>query len=175
MEPQSNTSQNSKNQVPKFVPPPKKYSLELLVGLFAIIGLGSFAYLAINIAQLRMTDAGYYKILAKFTSISGLKPGAPVEIAGVAIGEVSRIDLDPATSTEAILTLNIKEGIKLRDDDVAAIRTKGIIGDRYIKIVPGGSDIEIKNGEKLSDTESAVEFEEIIGKLIHRFENSGTE
>lgn len=172
MEPQSNTNNN---QVPKFVPPPKKYSLELLVGLFAIIGLGSFAYLAINIAQLRMTDAGYYKVLAKFTSISGLKPGAPVEIAGVAIGEVARIDLDPATTTEAILTLNIKDGIKLRDDDVAAIRTKGIIGDRYIKIVPGGSDIAIKNGEKLSDTESAVEFEEIIGKLIHRFENSGAE
>ena len=159
--------QTEQKQPTQFIPPQKRYTIELLVGIFAILGVGSFAYLAINIAQLRLSDSGYYKIQAKFGSISGLKPGAPVEIAGVAIGEVGKIELDPATSTEAILTLNILDGIKLLDDDVAAIRTKGIIGDRYVKISRGGSEISIPPGGRLSETESVVDIEDIIGKIVH--------
>ena len=152
----------------EFVPPRKSFTVEFWVGVFALCGVGCFAYLALNIANIRLSNTGYYDITAEFDSVSGLKVGAPVEIAGVEIGEVSNISLD---STSALITLQIEDGVKLRDDDIAAIRTKGIIGDRYIKIVPGGSQIILGQGKKLADTESAVEFEEIIGKLIHKFES----
>ena len=153
---------------PEFIPPKRSFTTEFWVGVFALIGVGCFAYLAINIASIRLSDAGYYEVQAEFDSVSGLKAGAPVEIAGVEIGEVGKIDL---SGTSALITLRIEDGVKLRDDDIAAVRTKGIIGDRYIKIVPGGSEKIINAGEKVSDTESAVEFEEVIGKLIHRFES----
>ncbi len=152
----------------EFVPPKRSFSVEFWVGVFALFGCGCFAYLAINIANMRLSNKGFYDVRAEFGSVSGLKVGAPVEIAGVEVGEVSAIDLD---QTSALITLQIRENVKLRDDDIAAIRTKGIIGDRYIKIVPGGSETFVAKGAKLTDTESAVEFEEIIGKLIHRFES----
>jgi len=153
---------------PEFIPPKRSFTTEFWVGVFALIGVGCFAYLAINIASIRLSDSGYYEVQAEFDSVSGLKAGAPVEIAGVEIGEVGKIDL---SGTSALITLRIEDGVKLRDDDIAAVRTKGIIGDRYIKIVPGGSEKIINAGEKVADTESAVEFEEVIGKLIHRFES----
>ncbi len=153
---------------PEFVPPKHSFTTEFWVGVFALIGVACFAYLAINIASIRLSDAGFYDVQAQFVSVSGLKVGAPVEIAGVEVGEVGAIDL---RETEALITLRIQDDVKLRDDDIAAIRTKGIIGDRYIKIVPGGSEKILKAGDSVSDTESAVEFEEVIGKLIHRFES----
>lgn len=151
-----------------FVPPPKNFTVEFWVGLFAIAGVFCFAYLAINIARIRLSNAGYYVVTAEFRSVSGLKLGAPVEIAGVEIGQVTDISLK---GTDAVVSLRIHDEVKLRDDDVAAIRTKGIIGDRYIKLVPGGSSSTVAPGSQLGDTESAVEFEEIIGKLIHRMES----
>ena len=150
-----------------FVPPKRSFTVEFWVGVFMIFGVGCFAYLAINIANIRLSDSGFYNVTAEFDSVSGLKVGAPVEIAGVEVGAVNAISLD---STSALITLRISDDVKLRDDDIAAIRTKGIIGDRYIKLVPGGSTTIVNKGGKISDTESAVEFEEIIGKLIHRFE-----
>ena len=152
---------------PKFVPPQKTFNVEFFVGIFVVIGLLSFAYLAVNIANIRLSDAGYYEIQARFDNISGLKVGAPVEIAGVQIGEISAIALQ---DTEAQVTMRIEDQIKLRSDDSAAVRTKGIIGDRYIKIIPGSAVENLSNHSKLVETESAVEFEEIIGKLIHRVE-----
>jgi len=153
---------------PDFVPPKKSFTTEFWVGVFALIGVLCFAYLAINIANIRLSNSGFYDVKAEFDSVSGLKVGAPVEIAGVEVGEVSDIAL---AATSALITLRIKDGVQLRDDDIAAVRTKGIIGDRYIKIVPGGSANFVPKGSKISDTESAVEFEEVIGKLIHRFES----
>lgn len=151
----------------KFVPPKKSLTLEFWVGIFALAGVGCFAYLALNIARMRITNAGYYDVKATFDNVAGLKVGAPVEIAGVQVGEISTISLK---ETEAVIVMRIKDGTKLRDDDIAAIRTKGIIGDRYIKVVPGSSSKILGRDGSMGQTESAVEFEEIIGKLIHRME-----
>jgi len=154
-----------KKTLEKFPIPKKGFMIEFLVGVFTIIGSLSFAYLAVNIAQIKFFSSGGKQIKAEFSNVSGLKGGAPVEIAGVQVGDVGRIEL---SGTSAVLTLNIEDGVQLREDDIASIRTKGIIGDRYVKIIPGNSDKMIEPGHSIGDTESAVDLEEIIGKLIHQ-------
>lgn len=155
---------NSEKTKQEFVPPKRSYGLEFWVGVFTLVGVLSFAYLAINIGGIEFSGAGYYPINARFSSVAGLKVGAPLEIAGVKVGDVNKITLN---GTDAIVTLRVKDGINIREDDIAQIRTKGIIGDRYMKISPGGSNEMVEPGGTLSDTESAVEFEEIIGKFVH--------
>jgi phospholipid/cholesterol/gamma-HCH transport system substrate-binding protein len=151
----------------EFKLPRRSFSVEFWVGVFAIIGVWCFAYLAINIARMKITNSGYYQVTAVFSDISGLKVGSSVEIAGVQVGDVAAVDLN---STEAKVTLQIRDDVKLRDDDIAQIRTKGIIGDKYVRVSPGGSEKTVAKGGQLSDTESAVDFEEIVGKLVHSLE-----
>lgn len=158
-----------KQATSEFPIPKKSYLIEFLVGLFTIGGVLCFAYLAVNIAQMRILNTGFHSIFAEFSNVSGLKEGAPVEIAGVQVGEVLKIDLK---GTSAIITMNIRDGVEIRDDDIASIRTKGIIGDRYVKILPGSSDSAVKPGGTVGDTESAVDLEEILGKLIHQMGKS---
>lgn len=160
--PVSNNSEREEVRLPK-----RTYGIEFMVGLFAIVGLAAFAYLSVNIGGMRFGNSGYYTVLAEFDSVSGLQVGAPVEIAGVQVGHIDTVQLK---DTVALVKMQIKNGVVIRDDDIAAIRTKGIIGDRYIKISPGGSKSHLKEGEQLTDTESAVEFEEVLGKFIHSME-----
>jgi len=151
----------------EYTPPKKSLKAEFYVGFFFILGLLAFGYLAINLANMKFFSSGDQVVKAEFDNVAGLTLGASVELAGVPIGEVTNIALN---STSAVVTMSIKGDYSMRKDDIAAIRTKGIIGDRYIKIIPGGSTEHVANGESLFDTESAVEFEEIIGKLIHKME-----
>ncbi len=147
--------------------PKRTLTTEFWVGIFFIAGLFGFSYLTQDLAGMSFSDAGFYAIKAEFDNVSGLENGATVEIAGVQVGKVKDISLD---GTSAIITMEIREGIKFRDDDIAAVRTKGIIGDRFVKIIPGGSEDIVPPGGRISDTESVVEFEEIIGKFIHSME-----
>jgi phospholipid/cholesterol/gamma-HCH transport system substrate-binding protein len=144
--------------------PARSLSLEFWVGIFFIIATACAGYLAIGLGDLRIFESNRYAIVAEFDNVSGLKHGASVEIAGVPIGEVSRIELrDPS----ALVHLSINNTVQLRDDDIASIRTKGIIGDRYVKVSRGASDIHIAPGGKLIETESVVDFEDIVGKIVH--------
>lgn len=152
--------------------PRKSYLMEFWVGVFAIIGMLCFAYLSINIGGMSLGNSDSYKILAKFSNVAGLKKGASVEIAGVKVGDVKDIQLD---GVQALVSLEIHNEIKLREDDIAQIRTKGIIGDRYIKIAPGGSDMSINKDGSITDTESAIEFEELVGKFVHGMGNEKKE
>ena len=144
--------------------PKRSFSLEFFVGLFAMAGVGAAAYLAVGLAGLELSSKDTYLIYAEFDNISGLKYGASVEIAGVPIGEVSDIVLkDPV----AKVTLKLTRSVKLKDDDIASIRTKGIIGDRYVKISRGGSDKYIEEGGTMVETESVIDIEDVIGKVVH--------
>ena len=145
--------------------PKRGFTVEFGVGIFAIVGVLCFAYLAINIAGMKFLNSGFYSVTAEFDNVSGLEVGAPVEVAGVSIGEVERIAL---SGTSAVVTLAIHEGEKIRSDDIASIRTKGIIGDRYVKLTPGASEQILAQGGKITDTESVVDLEDVIGKVIHR-------
>ena len=144
--------------------PSRSYSLEFFVGLFTMIGVAAVGYLAVGLGGVELWNSGKYDITAEFDNISGLKYGASVEVAGVPVGEVAAINLkDPM----AIVTLRLNSGFKVRNDDIASIRTKGIIGDRYVKISRGSSDTYIEPGGRMSETESVVDIEDIIGKIVH--------
>lgn len=144
--------------------PHRKFTVEFFVGIFTSLGLACAAYLAMGLGELELFGSDTYEMQAEFDNIAGLKFGASVEIAGVAVGEVAHIELEDPT---ALVTLRIRRDIKIRDDDIAAIRTKGIIGDRYIKISRGSSEVTLPPGGKIIETESVVDFEDVIGKIIH--------
>jgi len=149
----------------------KAFIIEVCVGIFALVGILALSYLAVNVARMKIFRINRYHINASFDNISGLKIGAPVEIAGVQIGEVDRIML---SGVNAEVILSIHSDVPIRSDDIASIRTKGIIGDKYVKISPGASDKNVTSGEVLRDTESTVDLEDILGKLIHRMESGET-
>ena len=144
--------------------PRKSYLTEFWVGVFSIIGCVCLSYLCFNIAGIKLSNSNSYEVIAKFSNVAGLKSGAPVEIAGVKIGSVKDISLD---DIQALVRLNIDKGKQIREDDIAQIRTKGIIGDKYIKISPGAADELLANGSYLIDTESAMDIEELVGKFVH--------
>jgi len=144
--------------------PKRSFSIEFFVGAFTLFAVGAAGYLAVGLGELRLFDSGRYTIYAEFDNISGLQHGASVEIAGVPIGSVTKIDLkDPA----ALVTLEVINSVQIRDDDIASIRTKGIIGDRYVKISRGASEVFIPVGGTMTETESVVDIEDVIGKFVH--------
>jgi len=141
--------------------------LELVVGVFMLIGILCLGYLSIKLGKMELIGGNNYRISARFDSVSGLKPGARVELAGVEIGSVERIGLSNASGDQAEVTMKIKDGIKITDDVIASVRTSGIIGDKFIKLKPGGSDQQLKNGGRIRETESAIDIEELVSKFIH--------
>jgi phospholipid/cholesterol/gamma-HCH transport system substrate-binding protein len=144
----------------------KNTTLELTVGLFVLCGLVAMAWLSIKLARMELMGSGFFTLSAQFTSIAGLKQGASVEIAGVEIGRVEEIVLDPNTF-QARVRMRIREGTPIQEDAIAAVRTKGLIGDRYIKLIPGASERLLKEGDNLYQSEPAIHFEELISQFIH--------
>jgi len=145
----------------------EKARLETIVGIFVLVGILCLAYLSINLGKLELLGGDYYEVSANFDSISGLRNGASVEIAGVEVGRVDRMELDPKAGYTAKVTLRINSGIELQDDVIASIRTSGIIGDKFIQLKPGGSDRLLKDGGRIREVESAIDFESLISKFIH--------
>jgi phospholipid/cholesterol/gamma-HCH transport system substrate-binding protein len=138
-------------------------SLEITVGVFFILGIVCLAYLSLIAGGPGVVGESQYRVNALFNSITGLKKGAAVEIAGVQVGTVLDISLE---GNQARVVLGIKKGVRLSDDTVASIRTKGVIGDIFVKLIPGGSGREIGPGGTLTETESAISLEELIGKYM---------
>lgn len=145
----------------------KSANLETVVGVFVLVGILCLSYLSIKLGKMEIVGGDSYRVYANFDSISGLKTGASVEIAGVEVGRVDRINLDEKAGFTARVTMKVNSGIQLQDDVIASIRTRGIIGDKYIMLKPGGSDVILKDGERIRETESAIDFESLISKFIH--------
>ncbi len=143
----------------------KKSTTEISVGVFVLIGLLCVGYLTIKLGQMELLGDDYYLVNASFDNVSGLRAGAQVEMAGVKIGQVDSITLDRETLF-AIVGIKIRNSMKLSDDVIASVKTSGIIGDKYIKIIAGGSDEMLKPGDTITDTESAVDIEELISKYV---------
>ena len=138
---------------------------EFYVGLFVIIGIVCTGYLFVNLGRLNLIDNKYYPIYGYFTSVSGLKTGARIEMAGVKIGIVSNVSIDKKQLL-AKVEFSIDKDIKLSEDMIASVKTSGIIGQKYIDILPGGSDIMLEPGEEIFNTESSLDIESLVRKFI---------
>lgn len=143
----------------------KKVNVDLIVGLFILAGFSCFVYISLQLGEFSIFSMDeVYSVQADFENISGLKRGAVVEMAGVDIGKVSAISL--GEQDLAHVTLQIDKSIKVTDDAIASIKTQGIIGDKYVKITQGGSEDILVDGSWLTETESAVDIEELVSKYI---------
>jgi phospholipid/cholesterol/gamma-HCH transport system substrate-binding protein len=147
----------------------KRINLEMIVGLFLLAGFASFSWIAVKMGDLDLFKNETYPVTARFLSISGLKEGSTIELAGVTVGKVRSIELDPG-EYEAIVHLDIDKSVQLQDDSIASIRTAGIIGDKFIKLTPGGSEIYLEAGDEIEETESAISLEELVSKYIFKSE-----
>ncbi|PIP44564.1 MAG: outer membrane lipid asymmetry maintenance protein MlaD [Deltaproteobacteria bacterium CG23_combo_of_CG06-09_8_20_14_all_60_8] len=143
----------------------KKIGLEFIVGLFMIVGFLAFVYVSLQFGEFSVfAMKKNYSVFADFDSVSGLKTGAVIEVAGVPVGKVAAIGL--GESSRARVTLQIGRDVTITEDAIASIKTQGIIGDKYMKIQQGGSADMLRPGGVLSETESAVDLEELVSKYI---------
>jgi phospholipid/cholesterol/gamma-HCH transport system substrate-binding protein len=143
----------------------KRASVEFSVGIFVLIGIICVGYLTIQLGDLTLFQKDYYPLTARFASIGGLKTGAPVEMAGVQIGRVNDIRLDPQDKV-AVVDMEIRKEFTLYDDVIASVKTSGLIGDKFIKLSPGGAGFELEPGDRIIETESAIDLEELISKYV---------
>ena len=137
--------------------------VNIAVGIFVVLGILALGYLSVSLGQVSFLGGRGYTITVDFPSVGGLKAGSTVEIAGVEIGRVESIGL---ADYQARVILRVHSGIKLQDDAIASIKTKGLIGEKYIRISPGGSDKIIGPGGKIREVEAPVDFEELLSKYI---------
>jgi phospholipid/cholesterol/gamma-HCH transport system substrate-binding protein len=141
----------------------RKFDLELAVGIFMIAGMVCLAYLTIKLGQLEVLGEKGYEIQAVFSSSGGLKTGSSVVIAGVEVGRVKKVVLD---DYEARVTMSIPLEVKIQEDAIASIKTKGLIGEKYVEISPGGLDENIEPGGVIRDTQPPIDIEQLISKYI---------
>ncbi|WP_353685033.1 outer membrane lipid asymmetry maintenance protein MlaD [Thermodesulfovibrio sp. 3907-1M] len=142
----------------------KRESLEIAVGIFVLIGILALGYLSFRLGKIDMFQTGYYTVYAEFDKVGGIKKGSVVEIAGVPVGSVEKVTLN--SKYQAVVELKILNSIKLPEDSIASIRTKGLIGEKYVQITPGGSEQYIAQNGKIRETESAIDIEEVLSKYV---------
>lgn len=141
----------------------KRMNTEVVVGFFVLLGILALGYLTIRLGKLEIVGGNTYSVQAEFEKVGGIKPGASVEIAGVQIGTVKSVKLD---KYQALLDLTLHTGVKIQEDAIASVKTKGLIGEKYIQITPGASEKIVPPGGKIRDTESALDMEELISKYV---------
>jgi phospholipid/cholesterol/gamma-HCH transport system substrate-binding protein len=145
----------------------QRQSFQIGTGLFILLGFGALAYLATQTTSLaNYREGDSYALKARFTNIGQLKLRAPVKVAGVRVGSVSGIQLEP-DKLDALVTLAVdKRYDKIPDDSAAAVFTSGLLGDQYVAIQPGGSTDMFKDGDEVVLTQSSMQLEDLIGKYL---------
>ncbi|MBG0790671.1 MAG: outer membrane lipid asymmetry maintenance protein MlaD [Desulfovibrionaceae bacterium] len=141
-----------------------KMKKETAVGIFVIMGLLAVIYMSVKLGNVQLFSDKYYVVKANFSDISGLKVNAPIQMFGVEIGFVNEIALDQKQGVALVSMMVLKE-VELTDDAIAAVKTNGLIGDKYIKIIPGGLGDPVKPGDTLFDTQPAIDLEDLISKF----------
>ena len=144
---------------------------DFVVGLFVLAGLGAIGYLSMDVGNFSFGAKGGLTLYADFDETGGLKTRAPVDIAGVKVGQVDSITLDK--DYRARVKLSLESGLKLPDDTTASIVTAGVLGDRYISLQVGGDSKYLKSGDEIRFTESAVLLERLLGKFMYNVGGSG--
>jgi len=141
----------------------KKLDTELAVGLFVLAGILCLGYLAIKLGKMEVVGAKGYELHAIFSNSGGVKEGSSIVIAGVEVGRVKNITLE---NYQAKITLTLPRGIQIQEDAIASIKTKGLVGEKYIEIIPGASEKFLSPGERIRETQPSVDLEELISKLV---------
>lgn len=158
----------------------KKYNMETIVGIFVILGLICVGYMTVKLGKVDFLGDKSYTLIANFTTVAGLRIGSPVNILGIEVGRVEKIAIDQ-DNLKAVVEMKINNGIKIYDDAIASIKTEGLIGDKYLSIDPGGGGNLLANKGVITDTQAAVDIEQIISKYAFgevkkdEGENTGTE
>ncbi len=145
----------------------KKYSQDVSVGAFVLVGLLCLAWMTVKLGKLELFSSDGYMVSAQFLSATGLKIGASVELAGVPVGRVTevRLHFDKQHNARALARLQIRQDLTLTDDTIASIKTNGLIGDKYVSLSLGGGD-PLPPGGELTETESSVDIEGLISKYV---------
>ena len=141
----------------------KRSAVDLGVGVFVLIGLIALGWMSVKLGRVDLLGNRGYAVSADFPTVGGLKAGSTIEIAGVEVGRVDRIVL---RDYQAHVIMMIQPGVKLQDDSIASIKTKGLIGERYVRISPGGSDKLIPPNGRIREVEPPVDIEELLSKYI---------
>ena len=143
-----------------------KRAIETLVGVFVLLGIAGALFLSLKAANLAsFGERKGYTVSAKFDNIGGLKPRAPVRSAGVTIGRVLQIKLDPKTY-QGVVTMEIHDDVRFPKDSSAKILTSGLLGDLYVGMEPGADEKELAAGDVIRQTQSAVVLENLLGQMI---------
>jgi len=143
-----------------------KTILDLWVGLFVIAGVAALLFLALKVGSMSAVNTSdSYQVIARFDNIGGLKPRAPVKIAGVVVGRVADIRFDNETF-EAAVTLRLDKRYAFPKDTSAAIMTSGLLGEQYIGLEAGGDSLKLKDKDRILITQSAVVLENLIGQFL---------
>jgi phospholipid/cholesterol/gamma-HCH transport system substrate-binding protein len=142
----------------------EKTKLEFIVGVFVLVGIVCLGYLSIKLGKLELIGGNVYEVIAQFNTASGLKAGSSVEIAGVEVGRVRAITLN---EDRAAVILAVDNRVKLYTDTIASIKTRGIIGEKFLALSPGGGGDPLKPGDTIRDTESGLDLEELVSQYVH--------
>ncbi|MBL1352826.1 MAG: outer membrane lipid asymmetry maintenance protein MlaD [Zetaproteobacteria bacterium] len=138
--------------------------VEIIVGIFVLVGVLSMSWMAIKLGQIGGMGSSGYTLSATFDDAGGLRVGADVMMAGVSIGRLSSVALND--DSEAVIHMEIQNDVHLSTDAIAAVRTKGIIGERYVRMSQGADDAMLASGDEIEETESAINIEDLISKYI---------
>jgi len=142
-------------------------TIDISTGLFVLLGFAAILFMVTQIANREfslMSDS--YRLKASFENIGGLKPGAPVSMAGVTVGRVEDVSYDMKL-LKAVVTLRIDGRYnEIPNDSDASIFTAGLLGGQYIGLSPGGSEQAFKNGDQVEFVQDAVVLENLISKYL---------
>ena len=152
----------------------KRLNLELMVGLFIVLGFAAFVFSALQAANLGNlnVNAHTYTVTARFDNIGGLKPRASVKSAGVVVGRVKSVTFDQETF-QAKVEISVDSRYLFPVDSSLKILTSGLLGEQYIGISAGGEDENWKDGSVAERTQSAVVLENLIGQFLYQSAEKG--
>ena len=141
----------------------KKYAMETTVGIFLVFGLLCIGYMTLKLGHVSLLGDNTYSLFARFTTVSGLRAGSPVDMLGIKVGRVGRLTMDQKDQ-KVVVEMRIQKDIKVYDDAIASIKTEGLIGDMFVNIDPGGAGKLLEPGGTITETQPAVDIVDLIGK-----------
>src|SRR5659263_604906 len=141
----------------------KKYAVETTVGIFLVFGLLCVGYMTLKLGHVSLYGDNAYSLYARFTTVSGLRVGSPVNMLGINVGRVGRLTMDQKDQ-KAVVEIRIQKDVKIYADAIASIKTEGLIGDMFLSIGPGGSGKLLGSGGTITETQPAVDLVDLVGK-----------